>query len=93
MPLQPYKIYIIDEVHMLHPRPSTLLKTLEKPPALCSFMFTFLNRTRYVTIRPTFDLRRIGSQRAGHLAPSVAGRGGVGARPELIARNPVACGT
>lgn len=33
-----YKVYIIDEVHMLSAGASTLLlKTLEEPPALCDF--------------------------------------------------------
>jgi DNA polymerase III subunit gamma/tau len=60
----PYKIYIIDEVHMLsHSAFNALLKTLEEPPPHVKFMFattepqkvpaTILSRCQ------RFDLRRI----------------------------------
>jgi DNA polymerase-3 subunit gamma/tau len=59
-----FKIYIIDEVHMLSPAAfNALLKTLEEPPAHVKFLFattdpekvlpTFLSRCQ------RFDLRRI----------------------------------
>lgn len=62
-----YKIYIIDEVHMLSRNAfNALLKTLEEPPAHVKFLFattevdklpvTVLSRTQ------RFDLRRISSQ-------------------------------
>ncbi len=61
----PYKIYIIDEVHMLSPGAfNALLKTLEEPPAHVKFLLattdvhkvpaTILSRCQ------RFDLRRIG---------------------------------
>ena len=61
----PYKIYIIDEVHMLTPGAfNALLKTLEEPPAHAKFLLattdvhkvpaTILSRCQ------RFDLRRIG---------------------------------
>ncbi len=63
-----YKIYIIDEVHMLSRNAfNALLKTLEEPPAHVKFLFatteveklpvTVLSRTQ------RFDLRRIPTQR------------------------------
>src|ERR1700761_7006082 len=62
----PYKIYIIDEVHMLSTAAfNALLKTLEEPPAHVKFMFA---TTEPEKILPTilsrcqrFDLRRIPS--------------------------------
>ena len=61
----PYKVYIIDEVHMLSPGAfNALLKTLEEPPAHVKFLLattdvhkvpaTILSRCQ------RFDLRRIG---------------------------------
>ena len=69
-----YKIYIIDEVHMLSKNAfNALLKTLEEPPAHVKFLFatteveklpvTVLSRTQ------RFDLRRIpGDMLAAHFA-------------------------
>jgi DNA polymerase-3 subunit gamma/tau len=62
----PYKIYIIDEVHMLStPAFNALLKTLEEPPAHVKFMFATTDPEK---VLPTilsrcqrFDLRRIPS--------------------------------
>src|ERR1017187_1956676 len=59
-----YKIYIIDEVHMLTPQAfNALLKTLEEPPAHVKFIFA---TTEPQKVLPTilsrcqrFDLRRI----------------------------------
>jgi len=59
-----YKIYIIDEVHMLSPAAfNALLKTLEEPPAHVKFIFA---TTEAQKVLPTivsrcqrFDLRRI----------------------------------
>jgi len=81
-----YKIYIIDEVHMLSRNAfNALLKTLEEPPAHVKFLFatteveklpvTVLSRTQ------RFDLRRIPSdllqKRRGHrrAGPRYAGLG------------------
>src|SRR5213592_2547732 len=60
----PYKIYIIDEVHMLSAAAfNALLKTLEEPPAHVKFMFATTDPEK---VLPTilsrcqrFDLRRI----------------------------------
>jgi DNA polymerase III subunit gamma/tau len=69
-----YKIYIIDEVHMLSkPAFNALLKTLEEPPEHVKFLFattevgkvpvTVLSRTQ------RFDLRRIPAEKlAAHFA-------------------------
>ena len=61
-----FKIYIIDEVHMLSPAAfNALLKTLEEPPAHVKFMFATTDPQK---VLPTilsrcqrFDLRRIPS--------------------------------
>jgi DNA polymerase-3 subunit gamma/tau len=63
----PYKIYIIDEVHMLStPAFNALLKTLEEPPAHIMFMFATTEPHKIpVTILSRcqrYDLRRIGSE-------------------------------
>ena len=69
----PYKIYIIDEVHMLStPAFNALLKTLEEPPAHVLFMFATTEPHKIpITILSRcqrFDLRRIRfSSIAGHL--------------------------
>jgi len=63
----PYKIYIIDEVHMLSPAAfNALLKTLEEPPPHVKFIFA---TTDVHKVLPTilsrcqrFDLRRISVQ-------------------------------
>jgi DNA polymerase-3 subunit gamma/tau len=69
-----YKIYIIDEVHMLTPQAfNALLKTLEEPPAHVIFVFA---TTEPHKVLPTilsrcqrFDLRRIPAQLiANHLS-------------------------
>jgi len=69
-----YKIYIIDEVHMLSTAAfNALLKTLEEPPAHVKFMFATTDPEK---VLPTilsrcqrFDLRRIPSALiTGHLA-------------------------
>ena len=69
-----YKIYIIDEVHMLSNNAfNALLKTLEEPPPHVKFIFaTTESRKIPVTILSRcqrFDLKRIDSEMlAGHLA-------------------------
>ena len=85
-----YKIYIIDEVHMLTRNAfNALLKTLEEPPAHVKFLFatteveklpvTVLSRTQ------RFDLRRIpGPMLQDHFA-SVCRQEGVAAEDEALA--------
>jgi len=69
-----YKIYIIDEVHMLSTQAfNGLLKTLEEPPPHVKFMFATTEiRKVPVTVLSRcqrFDLKRIDSERmAAHLA-------------------------
>ncbi len=62
-----YKVYIIDEVHMLSKQAfNALLKTLEEPPAHVEFIFATTEiRKVPVTILSRcqrFDLRRIGTE-------------------------------
>ena len=100
-----YKIYIIDEVHMLSKNAfNALLKTLEEPPAHVKFLFatTEVNKVPVTVLSrcQRFDLRRIPAEMlAAHFAEvSRAGRGrgrarGAGAdrprRRRLGARRPV----
>lgn len=68
-----YKIYIIDEVHMLSKNAfNALLKTLEEPPAHVKFIFatTELRKIPITIVSrcQRFDLRRVEIERlAGHL--------------------------
>ncbi|MCW3848368.1 DNA polymerase III subunit gamma/tau [Sphingomonas sp. LB-2] len=89
-----YKIYIIDEVHMLSKAAfNGLLKTLEEPPAHVKFLFatTEVNKVPVTVLSrcQRFDLRRIPADKlAAHFA-AVSEAEGVEAEPEaltLIAR-------
>ncbi len=89
-----YKIYIIDEVHMLSKNAfNALLKTLEEPPAHVKFLFatTEVNKVPVTVLSrcQRFDLRRIPAEKlADHFARVVEAEG-VSAEPEalgLIAR-------
>lgn len=84
-----YKIYIIDEVHMLSRNAfNALLKTLEEPPAHVKFLFattevdklpvTVLSRTQ------RFDLRRIHAQELEQHFAMICGREGVEAEAEAL---------
>ncbi|TRD12621.1 DNA polymerase III subunit gamma/tau [Erythrobacter insulae] len=84
-----YKIYIIDEVHMLSRNAfNALLKTLEEPPAHVKFLFatteveklpvTVLSRTQ------RFDLRRIPSDLLASHFGKVCGLEGVEAEDEAL---------
>ena len=85
-----YKIYIIDEVHMLSRNAfNALLKTLEEPPAHVKFLFattevdklpvTVLSRTQ------RFDLRRIPAEMLAEHFAKVCRLEGVEAEPEGLA--------
>ncbi len=85
-----YKIYIIDEVHMLSRNAfNALLKTLEEPPAHVKFLFatteveklpvTVLSRTQ------RFDLRRIPSALLAEHFGRVCEQEGVDAEAEALA--------
>ena len=85
-----YKIYIIDEVHMLSKAAfNGLLKTLEEPPAHVKFLFatteveklpvTVLSRTQ------RFDLRRIPRELLQSHFASICEKEGVEAEEEALA--------
>ena len=66
-----YKVYIIDEVHMLSkPAFTGLLKTLEEPPKHVKFIFATTEARKVpVTVlsrRQRFDLKRIEVELAAH---------------------------
>ncbi len=84
-----YKIYIIDEVHMLSRNAfNALLKTLEEPPAHVKFLFattevdklpvTVLSRTQ------RFDLRRIPASLLAEHYANVCRKEGVEAEEEAL---------
>ncbi|MGE4322117.1 MAG: DNA polymerase III subunit gamma/tau [Sphingobium sp.] len=85
-----YKMYIIDEVHMLSNSSfNALLKTLEEPPAHVKFLFatTEVNKVPVTVLSrcQRFDLRRISAdQLAAHFA-RVAQAEGVSAEDEALA--------
>jgi DNA polymerase-3 subunit gamma/tau len=85
-----YKVYIIDEVHMLSKNAfNALLKTLEEPPAHVKFLFatTEVNKVPVTVLSrcQRFDLRRIpAEQLAAHFA-DVAQKEGVEVEPEALA--------
>jgi DNA polymerase-3 subunit gamma/tau len=89
-----YKIYIIDEVHMLSKSAfNALLKTLEEPPAHVKFLFatTEVNKVPVTVLSrcQRFDLRRISAELLGEHFARVSQAEGVEAEPEalgLIAR-------
>lgn len=78
----PYKIYLIDEVHMLSAGAfNALLKTLEEPPPHVKFIFATTEAQKVpatITSRcQRFDLRRIpAASIAAHLQ-SIAGKEGI----------------
>src|SRR6201747_1646696 len=85
-----YKIYIIDEVHMLSKNAfNALLKTLEEPPPHVKFLFatTEVNKVPVTVLSrcQRFDLRRIPSDTLGAHFADVAQREGVAIEPEAVA--------
>ena len=89
-----FKIYIIDEVHMLSKNAfNALLKTLEEPPAHVKFLFatTEVNKVPVTVLSrcQRFDLRRITAEKLAEHFAWVSAQEGVTAEPEalmLIAR-------
>ena len=89
-----YKIYIIDEVHMLTPAAfNALLKTLEEPPPHVKFIFATTEVQKIpVTILSRcqrFDFAGIGAGRIKEQLQQIVSREGLEADPEaleLIAR-------
>ncbi|MFM5908245.1 MAG: DNA polymerase III subunit gamma/tau [Novosphingobium sp.] len=84
-----YKIYIIDEVHMLSRNAfNALLKTLEEPPAHVKFLFATTEVDKLpVTVLSRcqrFDLRRIPAGLLGEHFARVCEAEGVPADPEAL---------
>lgn len=85
-----YKVYIIDEVHMLSKNAfNALLKTLEEPPAHVKFLFatTEVNKVPVTVLSrcQRFDLRRIPAEMlAAHFA-AIAKSEEVEVEPEALA--------
>ncbi|HEX8238642.1 MAG TPA: DNA polymerase III subunit gamma/tau [Allosphingosinicella sp.] len=85
-----YKVYIVDEVHMLSKNAfNALLKTLEEPPQHVKFLFatTEVNKVPVTVLSrcQRFDLRRIPAGRLAAHFGEVAAREGVEVEPEALA--------
>jgi DNA polymerase III subunit gamma/tau len=85
-----YKIYILDEVHMLSPAAfNALLKTLEEPPPHAKFVFA-TTEIRKVPITvlsrcQRFDLRRIDAGLLVQHLQGIAAKEAITAEPEALA--------
>lgn len=84
-----YKVFIIDEVHMLSKAAfNALLKTLEEPPAHVKFVFATTEiRKVPVTVLSRcqrFDLKRIGADVLGEYFTTLVAKEGVTAEAEAI---------
>ncbi|MGK2912012.1 MAG: DNA polymerase III subunit gamma/tau, partial [Sphingobium sp.] len=84
-----YKVYIIDEVHMLSKNAfNALLKTLEEPPAHVKFLFatTEVNKVPITVLSrcQRFDLRRISAEKLAAHFTHVSEAEGVRAEPEAL---------
>jgi DNA polymerase-3 subunit gamma/tau len=85
-----YKVYILDEVHMLSNQAfNALLKTLEEPPPHAKFIFA-TTEIRQVPITvlsrcQRFDLRRVDADRLVRHLESILAAEGVVAEPEALA--------
>ena len=85
-----YKIYIIDEVHMLSRNAfNALLKTLEEPPAHVKFLFATTEVEKLpVTVLSRcqrFDLRRIPAPLLADHFAMICGKEGIEAEAEALA--------
>ena len=86
----PYKVYIIDEVHMLSTAAfNGLLKTLEEPPPYVKFIFATTEiRKVPVTILSRcmrFDLRRVPAETMTAHLVDILDKEGIGYEPEALA--------
>jgi len=84
-----YKIYIIDEVHMLSKNAfNALLKTLEEPPAHVKFLFatTEVNKVPITVLSrcQRFDLKRITVELLASHFTGICEKEGVTAEPEAL---------
>ncbi len=85
-----YKVYILDEVHMLSGAAfNALLKTLEEPPPHAKFIFATTEiRKVPVTVLSRcqrFDLRRVDASLLVQHLGAIAAKENVGAEPEALA--------
>jgi DNA polymerase-3 subunit gamma/tau len=85
-----YKIYIIDEVHMLSKNAfNALLKTLEEPPAHVKFLFatTEVNKVPITVLSrcQRFDLKRISANMLAQQFADILEKEGVTAEAEALA--------
>jgi DNA polymerase III subunit gamma/tau len=85
-----YKVYIIDEVHMLSKNAfNALLKTLEEPPPHVKFLFatTEVNKVPVTVLSrcQRFDLRRISAEMLATHFEAIAKAEDVVAEPEALA--------
>ena len=85
-----YKVYILDEVHMLSGAAfNALLKTLEEPPPHAKFVFATTEiRKVPVTVLSRcqrFDLRRVEASRLMQHLEAIAGKEGIAAEAEALA--------
>jgi DNA polymerase-3 subunit gamma/tau len=85
-----YKVYIIDEVHMLSKNAfNALLKTLEEPPAHVKFLFatTEVNKVPVTVLSrcQRFDLRRISAEQLATHFAWVCKQEAVEVEPEALA--------
>ena len=86
----PYKVYVIDEVHMLSTAAfNGLLKTLEEPPPYVKFIFATTEiRKVPVTILSRcmrFDLRRITPEIMSGYLETILAQEGISFEPEALA--------
>ena len=85
-----YKVYILDEVHMLSPQAfNALLKTLEEPPPHAKFIFATTEIRRVpITILSRcqrFDLRRVDAGLLVTHLQAIAGKEAIEVEPEALA--------
>jgi DNA polymerase-3 subunit gamma/tau len=85
-----YKIYIIDEVHMLSKHAfNALLKTLEEPPPDVKFIFatTEINKVPVTVLSrcQRFSLRRVPVEMLGHHYARILGQEQITAEPAALA--------
>ncbi|UYN99381.1 MAG: DNA polymerase III subunit gamma/tau [Devosia sp.] len=86
----PYKVYVIDEVHMLSTAAfNGLLKTLEEPPPYVKFIFATTEiRKVPITILSRcqrFDLRRIPAEIMSNYLETILAQEGIGFEPDALA--------